>query len=609
MRLPEWLKIGGMLLALALAAPGCGRASGEKAGREIHIATATQVKTLDPALAGDLASRNMAGALFDTLLQYNYTRRPYVLEPSMLARMPEMREGGASYYFELRDDLFFVSDPAFGPKGGSKEARKVRSSDVVFSFLRIADARMHSPVFWLWRGRVKGIDEFYAATAAAPAESDYFAEYDRGVAGFEVIDERHFAIHLTRPDPRFLYNLAIPYTGIVPQRAVRHYGNDRFAEHPVGSGPFYLSAYRRDYEAVLTRNAEFRTETFPEAQNPADRARKLPLADRIVCSNIRQSLSAWLLFLQGELEVSVLNKDNADLIAGGRELAPALRRRRIELVTHVEFEIQYVGFSFTDPKLAGNLKLRQALTYAYNIPRRIALFNDLAVPAAGPIPPGVPGYAPELEKATNCYDLERARLLLREAGYPDGIDPATGKPLVLNFDQAGNTSLHRQLGEMAAADWSRLGLEIKVNLNNGPRFYQKLRQGEMQLFRLSWVGDYPDAENFLQLFYSKNAGGCNRVFYHDAEFDRQFEAILPMADSPERTARYQAMARYLVGQMPWIFESQPVSYQLKHVWMENFIPHDFACNRWKYWSIDPDLKAATIRSFRPLSLSELQTAE
>lgn len=611
MRLRKWRRIesGVLLLLLPVWFSGCGRNSGEASGRVIHIATAMQVKTLDPALAGDLASRNMAGALFDTLLQYNYMQRPYVLETSMLSRMPEMRDGGAGYYFELRDDLFFTPDPAFGPDGGSLEARKVRSSDVVFSFLRIADARMHSPVFWLWRGRVKGVDDFYAATTAAPPDADEFSGYEKGAAGFEIIDARHFAIHLNRPDPRFLYNLAIPYTGIVPERAVRYYGNRRFAEHPVGSGPFALKRYRRDYELELARNPEFRTEYFPEAQNPADRKRRLPLADAIICSNIRQSLSAWLLFLQGELEVSVLNKDNADLIAGGRELAPALQQRQIELITHVEFEIQYVGFSFTDHKLADNLKLRQALARAYNIPRRIQLLNDLAVPAAGPIPPGVPGCDAALERETNHYDLEEAKKLLREAGYPDGVDPVTGKPLVLNFDQAGNTSLHRQLGEMTAADWGKLGIEVKVNLNNGPRFYQKLRQGEMQLFRLSWVGDYPDAENFLQLFYGKNAGGCNRVFYRDKEFDRMFEAILPMADSPERTERYRQMARYVVEKMPWVFESQPVSYQLKHVWMENFIPHDFACNRWKYWSIDPALKKRTIRSFRPLSLGDLQTAK
>ncbi len=600
----SWLPV--MAAALWLAVAGCGGREDGASARVIHMATASQVKTLDPALAGDLASRNMVGALYDTLLQYNYTARPYRLEPSMLQSMPEMRRGGASYYFTLRDDLYFAPDECFGADGGTPEARKVRATDVIFSFLRIADARLHSPVFWLWRNRVTGINEFFRQTSeSSSAENDY-ALYEAGVAGFEVIDERRFAIHLDRPDPRFLYNLAIPYTGIVSERAVRCYGDDALAGHPVGSGPFTLENYRRDYEITLRRNPEYREEYFPEAANAGDRVRRLPLADKIICSNIRQSLSAWLLFLQGELELSALNKDNADLVAGGRNLSSALKARRIELVTHTEFEIQYIGFSFTDPRLANNLKLRQALTAAYHVAQRIRHANDLAVPAAGPIPPGVAGYEPDLMAAGIHYDLERAKQLLAEAGYPGGVDPATGRPLELAFDQAGNTSMHRQQGEMTAADWGKLGIEVKVNLNNGPRFYQKLRQGEMQTFRLSWIGDYPDAENFLQLFYGKNAGGCNRVFFQDPEFDRMFEDVLPMADCPERTARYAAMARYLVGRAPWIFESQPISFQLRHVWLENYVPHDFACNRWKYWSIDPALKQQVRKTFRPLSLAELR---
>lgn len=592
--------------ALLLTLSGCGRGSDAAGRREIHLGTSSQVRTLDPALAGDLASSNMAGALFDTLLQYHYTQRPYTLIPSMAAAMPEVRDEGATWLFTLRDDLCFVPDACFGPNGGTLEARKVRSSDVVFSFLRLADARLHSPLYWMWRGKVRGIGDFYQATAAADDGGDPFALYQTGAAGFEVIDDTHFAIHLERPDPRFLYNLAIPSTGIVSEKAARFYGNHALAEHPVGSGPFALERYRRDYEIVLARNPEYRPEYFAEAENPADRTRRLPLADRIVCSNIRQGLSAWLLFLQGELELSVLNKDNADLAVGGSELAPALRERGIELITHADFEVQYVGFNFADPVLGSNPKLREALSLAYNIPRRIELFNHLAVPAAGPVPPNVAGGDAGLAAKTNRFDPEKARKLLREAGYPDGIDPATGEALELDFDLPGTTTLHRQLGEMTAAEWGRLGLKIRVNLNNGPRFYQKLRQGKMQIFRLSWVGDYPDAENFLQLFYGPNAGGCNRVFYRDAKFDRMFETVLPMADSPERTRRYRAMAEYLVDRHPWIFESRPVSCQLKHSWLQNYRPHDFAGNRWKYWTIDPAAKREALRKFKPLSLSDLQ---
>ena len=592
-----------LFLGIAFQLFGCGKADDKL--NTVHIATATLVKTLDPALADDLASRNMAGALFDTLLEYDYLARPYQLKPSMLKKMPEAKNGNRSFVCTLRDDLYFVPDKCFG--SNDLQFRKVRSSDVVFSLLRIADGSLHSPVYWLLRGKVKGIEEFYAATGSEKDQARRFELYKKGVPGLEIIDEKRFIIHLNTPDVRFLYNLAIPYTGVVSEKAVKFYGQEAMADHPVGSGAFKLGEFKRDYSITLLKNPEYRLEYFSAAENPADRTRRLPLADKIVCSNIRQGLSAWLLFLQGELELSALNKDNADLVAGGKTLSRALRKRKISLIENREFEIQYVGFSFSDEKLKNNLKLRQALTAAYNLPLRIKHANDLAIPAIGPIPPGVAGYDEALKNKLIKYDLANAKRLLAEAGYPNGIDPATGKALEITFDQSGNSTRHRQHGEMTAADWGKLGINVKVNLNNAARFYQKLRNGEMQTFRLSWIGDYPDAENFLQLFYSKNIGGSNRAAFSDKEFDKLFEAALPMPDTPERTALYKKMASYLVERSPWIFESQPISFQLKHAWLENYYAHDFACGRWKFWSVNQELKNTLRKTFKPLSLKELQT--
>ena len=590
-----------ILTVLFLAA--CGDSSEQ--GRVVHIAAASPVKTLDPALAEDVASRNMAGALYDTLLEYDYLKRPYQLKPSMLIKMPEMLNSGKTFRFELRDDLYFVPDKCFGKDGGTLTARKVRSSDVVFSLLRLADASLHSPLYWLVRGKVAGIDEFFRATASADA-AQVKKLYQKGVPGLEIVDERVFMIHLESADPRFLYNLAIPYTGIVSQKAVEFYGQAAMSVHPVGSGPFVLEKFQRDYAVTLQRYSDYRTEFFAQAENPADRTRKLPLADRIICTNIRQGLSGWLLFLQGELELSALNKDNADLVAGGRTLNKALQARRITLMTSRAFEIQYVGFSFTDERIKNNLKLRQALTAAYDIPHRIRHVNDLAVPAIGPIPPGVAGHEEALAGEMIKFDLERAKKLLAEAGYPNGIDPSTGEPLEISFDQSGNSTRHRQQAEMTASDWGKLGIKVKINLNNAPRFYQKLRNGQMQTFRLSWVGDYPDAENFLQLFYSRNAGGANRAAFSDPIFDRMFEKALPMADSPERTSLYRDMARYLVKQSPWIFETQPLACQLKHAWLQNYYGHDFAFNRWKFCTVDNELKNSLRKKFKPLSMRELR---
>lgn len=564
-----------------------------------------RVKTLDPALASDLASRNMVAAFYDTLLQYDYTARPYKLMPSMLVSMPVADPTMKSYTFTLRDDLYFQPDKCFdGQKSTAIKSRKISSRDVAYSFLRIADGRLHSPVFWMFRGKIVGMDKFRAATLKCPEGDNSL--YAKGIPGIKIIDERTLVIYLKQPEPRFLYALAIPYASIVSKHAVEFYG-DNFAEHPVGSGPFKLTEWIRDYRITMIGNTDYRYETFAMAENPTDRQRRLPLLNKVVCNIIKQPLSAWLMFLQGELDMSALDKDNLDAVVGDdRKLIGALAKRGIKLFQTPEFEVRYVGFSFSDPILAKNLNLRKAISLAYNMGTRVKYFNYQIIPAHGPIPPGVPGYDAGLTNPFAGFNLALARDYMKQAGYPNGIDPATGKALKLTFDQSGSSGAHRQLAEMMVFDMKKIGIKITPVLNNKPRFFQKVRQGKMQLFRLSWIGDYPDAENFLQLFYGKNAGSCNRADYRNAEFDKMFEAIMSMPDNAARTAKYQQMARYLTKQCPWIFESFPVSYQLLHSWLQNYHPHDFAFSRWKYLSLNPVARQATIKKYTPLDMGELR---
>ena len=564
--------------------------------RVINTSAGGRVRTLDPVFADDLASRNLLGAVYDTLLEYDYDARPYKLKPAMLKSMPRPSEDFKSYFFELRDDLFFAADPVFGGR-----QRKITSQDVLFSILRIADARNHSPLFWLFRGRVAGIDGFHRASRAE--KKGELRLYDRGITGFVIHTEKTFTIRLTRPDPRFLYTLAMPNCGIVSREAVVHYG-ESFARHPVGSGPFILKEWINDCRIVLERNPAFRQEYYVGAASAEDRTRPLPLADKIIIKLVKQSMTGWMLFLQGHLDYQALDKDNADL-AGGGELPPVLVKRGIRLWRVPEFEIRYTGFNFSDPLLGKNLKLRQAMSLAFDSARRIEHAGNQLLGASGPVPPGVAGYDEKFRNPWMAHDLEKAKKLLAEAGYPGGIDPRTGKRLAFTFDQTGNTSSHRQVGELTQAEFAALGIEIKPILNNNPRFYEKLRQNKMQLFRLSWIGDYPDAENFFQLFYSGNIGGCNRTGFSDPVFDRMYEEILGMSDTPERTEKYRRMVRYLAGHCVWIYEGFPVSYQLNHAWLENFTPHDFGFARWKYLSVNTRLRERLKKSFRPVGLGEL----
>ncbi len=578
------------------------QSDGNKSGeRVMYLNLGGEIKTLDPVLASDLASQYMVANFYDTLLQYNYTARPYKLEPSMLASMPKMGNDRLSYRFKLRDDLCFQESPCFA---GDEKERKISSKDVIFSLLRIADARIHSPGYWLLRDKVKGIGKFRKLTSQYPKGD--LTPYDKGCEGLKIIDDHTFEIHLDKPYPRLLYVLAMPYTGVVSRRAIKHFG-ENFTEHPAGSGAFRLANWERRYKIVLERNPNYRRELFPEADTPQDRTRPLPLLDRIVCYQVGQPLTAWLLFLQGELDMSSLSKENFDAVVGkAMKLVPSLAKRGIKMLMTPQFEVNYIGFSFTDPKLGKNLDLRKAISLAYDTEARIKHANYRLVPANGPIPPGVPGHDPKFRNPYSKYDVKQAKELLRKAGYPGGIDPATGEPLEFSFDQTGSSSYHRQLAEMMVGDMRRIGIKIKPVLNSRARFFQKARKGQLQLFRVSWVGDYPDAENFLQLFYGRNAGSCNRAFYRDKTFDRMYEQIVSMPDSPKRTSRYKKMAGYITGKCPWIFESYPVSYQLLHKWLENYHPHDFAFSRWKYLNVDSATRKNARKRFEPIEMRDLR---
>ena len=200
---------------------GCSENSVQQSSH-LRFGTSGVVKSLDPVRGSDLVSRNMCGVIYDTLLQYDYPNIPYKLEPSMLAEMPQVSADGKTYSFKLRNDLYFHESELFN----SPEDRRVTADDVIFSFKRIIDTHMNSPVYWIFRNKIKGIAEFRKATA-----SDCNYNYPE-LEGLKKTGEFSFEITLNVPDYRFLYFLALPNCGIVSEKAVKA-DPDHFNTRPV----------------------------------------------------------------------------------------------------------------------------------------------------------------------------------------------------------------------------------------------------------------------------------------------------------------------------------------------------------------------------------------
>ena len=584
-----------LLCPLFLTLCACGNGDSDAATeKRVVMSLGKQINTLDPALAADTTSQYVCGAFYDTLLQYHYAEEEeeYRLEPCMLTSMPEVSADGTAYTCTLRDDLYFQDGEIFANE--DKSARKITARDVAFSILRLADTRLRSPGFWLVRDRIRGLEAFRKRTEAA-AEGD-LSPYDALCEGLEIRDDRTLVIHLEKADPRFLYALALPYTAVVSRRALEHYGDD-FADHPQGSGPFRLTRWEKDYIIEMARYDGYHAESD---------GRTLPAADRISCYLVKQPLASWLMFLQGRLDLYVPDSECFEAVVNkDLQLSPALRGRGIRLLSRPQLETNYIGFNFTDPLLGNNPHLRRAITLAFDRERRIEHSGSRFSAAYGPVPPGVPGAVTEPNPELGHRDVEAAKRELELAGYKDGIDPKTGRALVITFDQTGSDTFYRQTAELMANDMAEIGIEIQPEFNTWPRFVQKLRAGSIQLFRYSWTADYPDAENFLQLFYGENAGGCNRVNYRSAEYDAMYREFLAVSDPAEYAARSQKMIRFLQGECPWIFETHTMCFVMAHEWLSGYMPHDFAFNRWKYLSVDPAARERKIKSFKPFSMNEL----
>ncbi len=582
---------------------GCGKKKGEteKVKKEMvfYRSLSAKVKGFDTAQASDVASNVVISQIYEPLLQYSYLKRPYQVEPCLAAEMPTVSEGGLTYTFKIKKGVYFQDDPSFTASGG--KGRELTAQDFVYSFKRLADFDNQSTGWWIFNGRVKGLDEFRDISRENKGKTDYALE----VEGLKALDRYTFRVKLKEPYPQLLYILTMSYAAAVPREAVEYYGEE-FLNHPVGTGPFKLKEWFRSSKIVLVRNPHFREEFYPSAGEEGDRERgllddagkRIPFLDRIEIKIILEDQPMWLEFMSGRLDISGVPKDNFDAAIGAdRELTPEMKAKGIKLWKRPLLQIGYISFNMEDPLFRNNKLLRQAISMGYDVSRLITMFNGRSIPAQGPIPPGIDGYEEGKINPYRQYNLEKAGELLARAGYPQGRKP-DGTPLTLKYEAPGADITRRQVVELFVDDMSKLGIEVEVIYNTWPAFLGKIRKRQAQIFGLAWIADYPDAENFLQLFYGPNSSpGPNNANFNNAEFNKLYDKIRTMPDSPERTEIYKRMVDILIKETPWIFGTYPLSFTLQYDWFKNFKPHDVGYNLSKYYKIDTELRQNRVGNF------------
>lgn len=518
------------MLTLAIASiTGCRKSN--NAGKNVFRYNEIEdLSTLDPARTSARAPWWVGGQIFVGLVGLDSALKPIPL----IAKSWTTSQDGREWTFHLRNDVLFADDPCFsGGKG-----RRVTAEDIRYSFERICTQATASTGFWIFRGKVVGAEEFYNDSAKTTHAH---------VAGFRVADDTTFVISLIEPSPIILSLLSMPYGYIVPHEAIEKYGKD-FMRHPVGAGAFKLAEWADGQRLVLVKNPSY-FEKDPSGV-------RLPYLDSVEVSFNTDKKTEFMQFQEGKLDaVATVDPTFVDqvLTPDGTSLKGDFTKYR--LFTTPSMSVEYYGFMLdsTAPGAAGspfvkNRFLRRAMNYAIDRDAIVRyVLHGQAIPAVhGPVPPGLPGYS---GVSGYTFDKEMARKLLDSAGYPNGA----GLPEIQV--QISESERVVAVAQVVQEQLNAIGIKMRINRVSPAQHRSMAADGKLPFWRANWMADYPDAENFIALFYSRYASpsGSNTTRFSDPAVDSLYRAALaPGLSIDQRSAMYGAAERIILDQAPWI---------------------------------------------------------
>jgi oligopeptide transport system substrate-binding protein len=497
---------------LILFTHGCMNVKRDENGKTVfRYNEAANITSLDPMYARDQANIWAVHQLFNGLVQLG--EKLEILP--CIAKSWEIADSGRIYIFHLRNDVYFHDSRSF-PHG---KGRKVIASDFIYSFNRIADPGNASPGSWVF---------------------NYVNQVNRSY-GFTAPNDTTFVVSLRNTFPPFLGLLTTMYCSVVPYEAITYFGND-FRKNPVGTGPFVFRMWKEGVKLVLLKNR-----AFFEFENGA----RLPYLDAVSITFIPDKQTAFLEFMKGRLDfISGIESSYKDeLLTRNGTLNPR-HSGKINLITQSYLNTEYLGFlvdpdlkkSSTDP--VTNRKVRQAINYAFDRVKMIEfLRNNIGTPGTGGIIPyGMPSF--DTGVVGYQYDPARARQLLREAGYPDG----RGLPEIT----LSTTSDYLDICKYIQRQLEEIGIELKIDVIPPAALKEMKAQAKISFFRASWIADYPDEENYLSLFYSRNfcPKGPNYTHFSNKEFDVLYEKSMNMTDDSIRHQYYRQLDQIIIREAP-----------------------------------------------------------
>lgn len=547
-------------------------------------------------------------------------------------------DGKYLYHALSAEEASRVRNPLDLPKA---DTRELVAADYVNGIRRIASPQVASPIFGTMSARIVGFQEFrealrqkWKAMRDAGDPSDAWLDLmSIPFAGVEVIDRYRFRIRVKGKDPQFSYWLAMTFFAPVPPEAEKFYAqpglranNVSLDTWPVGTGAFRMKTFLENRRHELERNPLYAHGTYPCEGEPGDReaglladcGKPLPFVDRVVFEIEKEAMPLQSKFLAGYYDSPFIERVDTGLgylvaMEDDPGKASLYRERNLKFPKTVQTGLWYLGFNWLDPVVGGgrtpeeaerHRHLRQAIAIAVDWEENIAIFQkNQGMPAHGPIPPGLFGWRDDGPSAFNpeVYakdasgravrkPIEEAKRLLALAGYPDGRDAKTGAPLVLYFDYQNAAQGGSAYLEWYQRQFKKLGIQLEIRATDYNRFQEKMMKGAAQIFFWGWNADYPDAENFLFLFYGPNGKvkneGENAANYESEAFDAAFREMRFLEDGPRRAELIDRMIRILQEDAPILFGYFPPGAAAYHAWVGNAKPSGMVQNSLQYLKVD-----------------------
>lgn len=470
-----------------------------------HMNISAGLTSLDPAFSKDQATMWCDNQLYNGLVQVNERLE---VEPC-IARSWRISENGLQYEFILRNDVYFHDHEQF-PNG---KGRKVVAQDFVYSFNRLIDSTVASTGGWLFNDKVDKKNPF------------------------EAPNDSIFIINLKTPFHPMLGMLTLQYCSVVPKEIVEFYGKD-FRSHPVGTGPFRMVRWEESNVLILTKNDHYFEHDTAGV--------RLPYLKGVRISFIADKGTEFLQFSQGKLDfmtgLDISYKDK--LLTRTGELQPEWENEiNFEKMPYLNTE--YLGISMAKQPCEAlkNKKVRQAINYAIDRKKMIAyLRNGIGASAeSGMIPKGVPCFDENAVKGYT-YDVEKAKKLLIEAGFPNG--KGIGEIKIYS------NPTYSDLITNIANELANIGIVCKIENTPATFLREAMRKNEVEFFRASWIGDYPDGENYLTLFYSKNGAPPNYTFFKNEAYDKLYEAAMKETNAARTCDLYHQMEQLIIDEAP-----------------------------------------------------------